>query len=432
MKNVNAGLLPKIHLWADITLLNISVLIAFHFQPDNWSGIFTDQFINLLLVANLAWVLTIYYFKPYSFTRLSYTFGNQLVSLLKSVGIHGGIILTYLYLTQQEETYSRYQFAATYSLFLIMPAVFRITTVLFLQFYRQAGHDSYRYAIIGKGKLAGLIHDFYNDRKELGYRFHGSFEINNLENRIDSLEEIVEENKLDCIYCCLSEMSNEQIRNVIEMGERQKTQVRLVPDFKGFMNNKATIEYHGIFPIIQVNTKPFSSVKEQNTRRVADLALASAAMLLGLPLFGLIWALIKLTASGPALFTQTRCGRWGETFEIYKFQSMRVGADTTAIQNSNGMSNSRMTVVGMFLKKSGLDRLPQFINVLKGEMSVFGPQALYEHDVYMLTKTTPNDFPRLWSVKPGVFSTGKVKEEYANAEAKSTARLNYDLQYSGT
>lgn len=432
MKNVYTGLLPKIHLWTDIIFLNISVFVAFDFQPDNWPGIFTDQFTTLFLIANLAWILTIHFSKPYLYTRSSYHIGNQLGICLKTVAIHGAVILGYIYLTKQGKTYSRYQFLTTYSLFIGMTTVFRAVAFLLLKFYRQAGYDSCRYAIVGKGKLAGSIYDFYSARKELGFHFHGIFDLNNLRNQVDSLEEMVMENNLDYVYCCISEMSNEHIRNVISMGERQKIQIRLVPDFKGFMNNKATIEYHGIFPIIQVDTKPFSQVKEQYAGRAFDLALAGTVMVLGLPVFCLIWAVAKLTSSGPVLYKQTRCGRWGETFEVYKFGSMLADTDIIRADNLLSSNDAGITPAGKFLRKSGLDRLPQFINVIKGDMSVFGPMPLYEHDVYLLTKSAPDDFPRLWSVRPGIIRTKKVHKEYADAEAKSTAHLNYDLQYLRT
>ena len=202
--------------------------------------------------------------------------------------------------------------------------------------YRHAGYNFNRYAIVGKGNLASLIRDFYKDRKELGYRFCGSFEFENEGNELHSLENLIRTEQVDYLYCCLSDMTDEQVQGVIKLGERQKTQVRLVPDFRGFMTNRATIEYHDMYPIIQVNTKPFSSFNEQTMKRAFDLIFSSTVMILGAPIFLLIAAIVKIVSPGPVFFKQKRSGQWGQIFEIYKFRSMYVDADKMGLQHSQG------------------------------------------------------------------------------------------------
>ncbi|WP_221391314.1 sugar transferase [Dyadobacter sp. NIV53] len=432
MKNHYQGLLPKAHLWADVGLLNFSFFAAYLFRFEHWSGIFQHPYINLLLVANLVWIFIIHVFKTYLFTRLSYHFNTQLSKFLKAVSVHCAIMISFLYLTKQGEDYSRYQFLMTYGLFIVTTTAFRAATILFLKVYRQAGYNYNRYVILGKGDLASLIREFYNERKELGYRFYGMFEMDGLSNKLESLEAMVKEKKLDYIYCCLSEMDDEQVQDVIRMGERQRTQIRLVPDFRGFMTNMATIEYHDMYPIIQVNTKPFSSFNEQTLKRTFDLVFSVIVMILGAPIFFAVWAAIKITSPGPVFFKQQRSGRWGEMFYIYKFRSMRVDADKMGLQHSQGDHDPRITSIGRILRKSRLDELPQFINVLKGEMSVVGPRPLFKYDVDMLMEAAPHDFQRLLTVKPGITSIGQINVGYADTVAKNVERLKYDLQYLKT
>jgi exopolysaccharide biosynthesis polyprenyl glycosylphosphotransferase len=430
MKNHYSGNLPKAHLWTDVVLLNLSFLSAylFRFSYSDW-GLFESRYINLLLVANLVWIFTIHTFNTYRFTRLSYHFNTQLSKFLKAVIVHIAVIMAFLYLTKQGEEYSRYQFLMTYGLFVFSSTLTRAGAILFLKFYRQAGYNYNRYVIVGKGELATLIREFYNERKELGYRYFGMIDLNTRENDLDSLESLVKEKELDYVYCCLSEMSDEQVRGVIQMGERRKTQIRLVPDFRGFMTNMATIEYHDMYPIIQVNTKPFSSFNEQTLKRTFDLVFSAIVMILGAPIFFLVWAAIKITSPGPVFFKQQRSGRWGEMFYIYKFRSMRVDADKMGLQHSKGDDDPRITPIGRILRKSRLDELPQFINVLKGEMSVVGPRPLYKYDVDMLMEAAPHDFQRLLTVKPGITSIGQINVGYADTVAKNVERLKYDLQY---
>ncbi|QRQ99450.1 sugar transferase [Dyadobacter sandarakinus] len=429
MKNHYPGLLPKAHLWTDVIVLNLSFFTAYIFRFDSFSGLLENQYINLLLVANLVWIFTIHMFKTYFFTRLSYHFNNQLGQFLKAVTVHCAVMMGYIYLSKQGEEYSRYQFLMTYMLFVVMSTVSRAAAVFFLKVYRQAGYNYNRYVIIGKGDLASLIREFYSNRKELGYRFYGMFEIDGQVNTVSALETMVKEKKLDYIYCCLSDMEDSQVQEIIKMGERQRTQIRLVPDFRGFLTNMATIEYHDMYPIIQINTKPFSSFNEQTVKRTFDLVFSVIVMILGAPVFFAVWAAIKISSPGPVFFKQRRCGRWGETFEIYKFRSMRVDADKMGLQHSQGDNDPRITPIGRILRKSRLDELPQFINVIKGEMSVVGPRPLYKYDVDMLMEAAPHDFQRLLTVKPGITSIGQITVGYADTVAKNVERLKYDLMY---
>jgi FlaA1/EpsC-like NDP-sugar epimerase len=146
MKNHYPGLLPKAHLWTDVVLLNFSFLIAYllRFQAD--SDVLAPNYVNLLLVANLVWIFTIHILKTYLFTRLSYHFNTQLTNFLKAVVVHGAVMMAFLYLTKQGEEYSRYQFLATYALFVTLSTASRAGAVLFLKLYRKAGYNYNRYA----------------------------------------------------------------------------------------------------------------------------------------------------------------------------------------------------------------------------------------------------------------------------------------------
>ena len=429
MKNHYSGLLPKVHLWTDVAFLNLAFFLAYSFRFEDVAEFREKEYLNLLLVANLVWVFTIHVLKTYQFTRLSYHFSLQLGNFLKSVMVHGAALTAFLYLTKQGEEYSRYQFLMTYVLFMGLSTLARGAAVLFLKLYRQAGYNYNRYAIVGKGDLASLIREFYTDRKELGYKFYGMFQMSQDTDRIKDLEVMVKEKQLDYVYCCLSEMNDEQVKDVIKMGERQRTQIRLVPDFRGFMTNMATIEYHDMYPIIQINTKPFSSANEQTAKRIFDLVFSSIVMILGAPVFLAVWAAIKISSPGPVFFKQKRSGQWGEMFEIYKFRSMRVDADSMGLKHSQGDNDPRITPIGKILRKSRLDELPQFLNVLRGEMSVVGPRPLFKYDVDMLMEAAPHDFQRLLTVKPGITSIGQINVGYADTVAKNVERLKYDLQY---
>jgi exopolysaccharide biosynthesis polyprenyl glycosylphosphotransferase len=429
MKNRLSGLLPKVHLWTDLFLLNVSFIIAYFIRFGTASEAPDNRYINLLLVGNLLWVLTTNIFKTYHFNRLSYSIGRQSLNVLKATIVHGAAILAFLYFTQRGEDYSRQQFISTYGFFVIGTIAARVFILYTIHLYRQAGFNFRTYAIIGNGSLPEMIDDFYSDRKELGYKKCGMFEVRDEQDETERLELFLETEQPDYIYCCLSDMNDSLVKKVIHVAQRQKTQVRLVPDFRGFMTNLATIEYHDMYPVIQVNTKPFSSVEEATVKRVFDLTFSSIVMILGAPLFLLLMVLVKISSPGPIFFLQERSGRWGNLFKVMKFRTMYADSEKFGMQHSQGDHDPRITPIGRILRRSRLDELPQFLNVFKGEMSIVGPRPLYKYDVEMLMKEAPHEFRKLLTVKPGITSIGQIKVGYASTLAENVQRLRYDLQY---
>ena len=429
MKNRYSGLLPKVHLWTDVVLLNVSFLLAFFVRFDAFSDVPDNRYINLLLVGNLIWVLSTYIFKTYQFNRLSYSITRQSLNVIKASAVHAACMLAYLYFTKQGEEYSRQQFLYTYSILAVSAISARIFMMYSIQLYRQAGYNFRTYAIVGKGELAGLIDGFYNERKELGYKKCGTFEVRNHGNELERLEGFLEKEQPDYIYCCLSDMDDTMVKGVIHMAQRQKTQVRLVPDFRGFMTNMATIEYHDMYPVIQVSTKPFSSMEEATVKRVFDLTFSTIAMILGAPLFLLLMGVVAISSPGPVFFLQERSGRWGKLFKVMKFRTMYVDAEKFGLQHSQGDHDPRITPIGRILRRTRLDELPQFFNVFKGDVSIVGPRPLYKYDVDMLMQEAPHEFRKLLTLKPGITSIGQIKVGYASTVAENVQRLRYDLQY---
>jgi putative colanic acid biosynthesis UDP-glucose lipid carrier transferase len=149
-------------------------------------------------------------------------------------------------------------------------------------------------------------------------------------------------------------------------------------------------------------------------------------LIFGAPIFITLGLVTKLTSKGPIIFAQERTGQWGKKFRIYKFRSMFVGA---RLGHSEGVLDKRITPWGRFLRKTRLDELPQFYNVLRGDMSVVGPRPLADYDVKTLMDESPEDFKLILSVKPGITSIGQVKFGYAGSPDEIRRRLRYDLLY---
>ena len=167
MKHRYSGLLPKVHLWADLALLNVSFILAYFTRFESVSDFPDNRYVNLLLVGNLLWVLSTYLFKTYQFNRLSYSINRQTVNVIKASILHAGIVLALIYFIKQGDEYSRKQFLFTYSFFVLSAVAVRMLMMYGIQLYREAGYNFRTYAIVGNGELAGMIDDFYKDHKEL-------------------------------------------------------------------------------------------------------------------------------------------------------------------------------------------------------------------------------------------------------------------------
>lgn len=427
MKNRYTGLLPKVHLWTDLLMFNVSFAVAYYIRfeiqvPDH-------LYTNLLLIGNLLWILTTYIFQTYQFNRISYIPYRQAIILLKACIVHVSCILAFLYFSQQGSAVSRTQFLLTYALFVSSAVVARALIWSFILFCRQAGYNMRTYAVIGKGEVAGLIEGFYNDRKELGYKKCGNYEVGDDKDEVAVLERFLQKTQPDFIYCCLSDMNEILVKGVIRFAQHQKAQVRLVPDFGGFINNLATIEYHDQYPIIQLNTKPFSGLQDETVKRAFDLIFSTLVMIFGAPIFVLLMGLVAISSPGPVFFLQERSGRWGKIFKVIKFRTMYQDADKFGLKHSQGDHDPRITPLGRLLRRTRLDELPQFLNVFKGDMSIVGPRPLFRYDVDMLMQEVPQEFMTLLTVKPGITSIGQIKVGYASNIDENLERLRYDLNY---
>lgn len=162
-------------------------------------------------------------------------------------------------------------------------------------------------------------------------------------------------------------------------------------------------------------------------KRLADIAFSMLALLLLWPLFILIALIIWLDTGAPIFFLQERIGRGGRPFRIIKFRTMKVDAERQGPQLSFP-EDKRQTGVGSILRRYRLDELPQFFNILKGDMSLVGPRPERSFFIEQISKKT-SDFPLLLQMRPGLTSWGQVKYGYASTIDQIFERMQYDLYY---
>ncbi|MGZ3763964.1 MAG: sugar transferase, partial [Mucilaginibacter sp.] len=180
-------------------------------------------------------------------------------------------------------------------------------------------------------------------------------------------------------------------------------------------------------PILHLDAPPEVSKKIRFLKRSFDISFASTIMIIGAPVFGLIWLITKLTSKGKAFYKQERIGKNEKPFYIYKFRSMYTDSEKFGPQLSKD-HDPRVTKWGRIMRKTRLDELPQFWNVLRGEMSIVGYRPERKHFIEEIAKKIP-EYKRLLLHKPGITSLGQVHYGYAENVDQMCERLRFDLLY---
>ncbi|GAB4007742.1 hypothetical protein GCM10028808_12180 [Spirosoma migulaei] len=223
-------------------------------------------------------------------------------------------------------------------------------------------------------------------------------------------------------------MNNERLKAVVDNAEVFDYQVKILVDFRGFLARSTSIEYHDVLPVLNLSSELIFDFQVNIFKRSFDIIFSLLALGLGLPLFIIIAAITRLTSHGPIFYAQERIGQGGKPFKIYKFRSMYIDAEKSGPVLSGGLLDDRITPWGRFMRKTRLDEIPQFYNVLIGDMSVVGPRPERQYFIDQIVEIAP-EYRSLLSVKPGITSIGQIKYGYAASIDEMVQRLRYDLLY---
>ncbi len=250
-----------------------------------------------------------------------------------------------------------------------------------LKRYRSIGRNFRRVIIVGAGKN-GM--DLYAEmKKELAYGFHvyGFFDDNillknTLPNYLGMTHEVENfslENDIDEIYCTLPNSQDEKIIRLFNFAEKNMIRFYIVPEFSRYVKKRLTLEIIESLPVMAVRSEPLQYVYNRMLKRSFDFFFSLVFLLTLFPVGYLIFGLlIKFSSPGPVIFKQIRTGIYGKDFYCYKFRSMKV--NEAADEKQAEKYDPRTTRIGQFLRRTNLDEIPQFYNVLKGDMSVVGPR----------------------------------------------------------
>lgn len=398
----------------------------------------TSFYLGLILIP-IGWLLLYYasgyYRDVYRKSRLS-----ELWFTIRITFIGVLIIFFLLLLDDVVVSYSNYyrSFIALYVFHFTLTYFPRLilTTIITKKIHsRQLGFNT---IIIGGFEKAGEIYKEIEEQKPgTGNKFVGFVSVKNgngypMEKElkhlgyIEDIKRIILEYKVEEVIIALEYSEHSSIERILNLLIDSNVIIKTIPGMYEIFTGK--VKMSAIFgtPLVEVSHH-LMPAWQQNLKGFIDIILSFVAIVILTPLFLILTIGVKLSSRGPIFYKQERLGKNGKPFTIFKFRSMYVDAEQEGPQLSS-KHDMRVTKFGRFMRKSRLDEIPNFFNVLKGDMSLVGPRPERAHFVNRIVEQAPQ-YTQLLKVKPGITSWGQVKYGYAENVDQMLRRMKYDLLY---
>jgi polysaccharide biosynthesis protein PslA len=413
-------------------LLSEDIYVNGHIYLNNrfWLGISIIPFGWLMLFALVGSYNSLY--KKSRLKELNYTF---ICSLL------GCTILFFLIVINDPETDYHYYYES-YLTFLVAQFVLTATGRLILlnvvKRQLKKGKIRFNTLLIGSNSVAEKIfNDTKSGLKSIGYHYVGYLNddlnykngLNTYLNKIGDfrdIEKAIDATNTELVVLAMEKNDKDQVEKIIERLSQKDVEIKIVPDILDILSG--TVKTDNIFgaALIDIQTTLIPDW-QQNIKRLIDIIVAIFGTIILIPLICYTIIKVRLSSPGSIIYSQERVGYRGKKFCIYKFRSMYQDAEKNGPALSS-YSDERITNWGKIMRKWRIDELPQFWNIIKGEMSLVGPRPEREYYVEKIVRQSPY-FRYLLKVKPGLTSWGMVEFGYAENVEEMIERMKYDLIY---
>lgn len=434
-------ILVRVRMLLDMVMLGgIVVGVKSHFVYPNYSLLFSP-FLLVTVACLVTWFVCARSFGLYGDLRLK-PFSIEWVMFLKAYGLY---VLTTSFIAFQVlkgYPYNQHEFLLQCALvFISLPAQKVFLRILFKKF-RNSQNIKRKVLIVGAGKAGLNFYHNYVENHQYGYQLTGFIDDQKHPSlnghylgKTSELESIMAHHELDDVVVALSMTREAEINNIVKLAEREGKRVRIIPNFENVGGSRMQVDRMGNLSLITLRPQPLDSIDNKIYKRLFDIIFSLLVIVLVFSwLFPVIALIIKLTSKGPVFFKQDRWGLNNNTIVCWKFRTMKAAACKEVDENGKYQQackhDPRITPIGRFLRKTSLDELPQFFNVLAGSMSVVGPRP-HPVPLNLESKDSINRYMMRSWVKPGI--TGWAQVHGYRGETKDSflmqKRVRYDLWY---
>lgn len=402
-------------------------MVSYFMKFDHLDIANDDKYFTLFLIFNLAWIITTYILKTYEISRVT-KYEKIVLNLFQLFIIHTLLIAAF-WVMRKAYYFSREHLMWTYIFLYSSITIWRVGLVYQLKRYRKKGFNFRRVIIAGAGELSQELSHIFETKTELGYKFLGFFDDKNTEHPnylggIEKIKSFSKENKVDEIYCSIVDLETNQLKKIAEFADNNLIRIKMLPDVRAFLNRQLKISFYDHLPILTFRNLPLDDFVNRLIKRVFDIVFSLTAIFFLLSwLYPILAILIKISSPGPVLFKQLRSGKNNDDFWCWKFRSMTVNKDSDNLQATKG--DMRITKLGAFMRKTSIDELPQFFNVLIGGMSIVGPRPHMVKHTIEYSKTIDKYMFRHF-IKPGI--TGLAQVRGFRGETKDPKQMEYRIR----
>lgn len=427
----NERFLSNVYMLFDVISIQIAFLFSWFFRfyllPDENTIPFSDYFYWSLLYSLVT--LFIGYSLMFYSSKRKKTFAFEFYKIIQIHLISTFVFVTILFIFRSVDI-SRWFLLIFFISNIIFGSLYRVSVKLALRKVRENGFNKKYILIIGAGKL-GI--QFYNNIKSnlgIGYEILGFLDDSSKKDevlgKVSDLETIIHRHLIDEVVIALPLYAHDKLNYIINTCENSGIRVLIIPDYYKILPARPSFDQFGDIPVINIREVPLDEFQQMLFKRVFDIGFALVAIILTLPIMLIIALAVKITSPGPVIFKQERVGLNRRNFMMYKFRSMKQLPTNTVDAGWSTKNDPRRTWFGSFIRKTSLDELPQFFNVLKGDMSVVGPRPERPYFVDKFKEDIPKYMIK-HHVRPGI--TGWAQVNGLRGDTSIEDRIKHDIFY---
>lgn len=406
-------------------LLDISIVSGFALF---WFALTLNELVFFTIFNAIAWVilsLKSKFYEVYRFTKVT----KILSQSFEHFALFTLIVFFYFSLYHGFEIDATKVFYYLLSAFVLILSLKLSVTFLLKRYRKFYGGNLRKTIIIGDNLRTRQLKAFFQDNPEFGYKFSKMFPASKDKDFLEETFKYVIEENIDEIYCSMAALTQKQINKIVDFADNNLRVLKFLPDTKDIYAKQLKIDYYGYLPILSLRQIPIEEPFNQFLKRTFDIVFSLIIIVCILSwLTPLLAVLIKLESPGPVFFKQPRNGINFKEFNCYKYRSMSIEGTSHIIHTKK--NDARVTKLGKFLRRSSIDELPQFFNVLNGEMSVVGPRPHMTYQTEMFAEKIDKFMVRHF-VKPGITGLAQVSGYRGEIESDSDIinRVKYDIFY---
>lgn len=378
------------------------------------------------------YVITYYIFGMYNYYRSKDNI-PEFSTIIKANIISFLFMVTVLFIIHQPN-FSRKMLIVLLILNIIFTILEKMLLHYFLRRIRLKEKNLKHILVIGNDELAFRYAEIISKNKHMGYKINGfigtSKQLGNFKMNIPfigtfaNIDNIIKKNSFDTVIIAINLKFYEHLTELVNICEENGIKAEIIPDYYRYIPARASVDMIDDLPIINIRYVPLDNPINKFLKRIFDITISIFIILITSPLLIIVAIIIKVTSPGSVIFKQTRIGFNGEKFIMYKFRSM-INVNNEEIRWTTRDDN-RKTKFGSFIRKTSIDELPQFFNVIKGDMSIIGPRPERPYFVNEFRKSIPKYMVK-HQVKPGI--TGLAQIRGCRGDTSIEKRIEYDIYY---